>query len=281
LEVPIITLPLRTLSQKLRRVAGGGGIRFTRSIPANDIDIPLMVAPRERDGNPACFFRVGGPQWDLSEGHPEGRAMDWIRVSCASLCRIEYQNSYLLLVNQNRREKGIYVLSPIGGALAVHDPGPLERLGAVFEGPENHDLRLGLPREAIPAFREWFYGGEGREQSPYRELVEELVVETGLLAALPPEAVECTYLRSAEEQAPTQRSGQTGLMTHYFLEIYDVKFRTASTLGPLLVPPPGSGAVWVTEAQIRARSRIALFLDGEERSVWINGLLLLEPPASA
>ena len=41
--------------------------------------------------------------------------MDRIRVSCAVLCRVEHEGRYLLLINDNRRRRGVYVLSPIGG----------------------------------------------------------------------------------------------------------------------------------------------------------------------
>ena len=200
-----------------------------------------------------------------------------IRVSCAALCRIEHAGRYLLLLNRNRRQKGVYVLSPIGGALALLDPGVLARFEARLEDPASLELRLQMPEAALADFRAWFEHGEGREQSPFRELQEELVHEARLLPSLTPEDVACTPLRTHEERALTNRQGQTGLLTHYFLELYDVRFTTEALLGPLLVPPPESGAVWVTREQIMARQPLRLRFDAQERDVAVRGELLLAP----
>ena len=203
---------------------------------------------------------------------------EWIRVSCATLCRIEHVGRYLLLLNLNRRKKGLYILAPIGGALALHDATLGERFGAVPENPDVQELRFALPRGSVPAFRDWFYSGEGRELSPFRELYEELVLESGLLPALTEDDATCEYLWTVEEKAPTARQGQTGLLTYYFLEIYDIRFKSARTLGPLLAAPPESGAVWVTAQQIAERSTIPLHIDGGEHEARVNGTLLLPFP---
>jgi hypothetical protein len=204
-----------------------------------------------------------------------------IRVSCASLCRIEHLDRFLLLLNANRREKGLYRLGPIGGALQVFDVGHLKRFNASLENPASGDLRLTLPVSALPVFRDWFYTGEGRERSPFRELREELVGESRLLAALRPEDVDARYLWTTEEESFTDRRGQTGLFTHYFMEIYDVKFKTSAALGSLLSAPPNSGAVWLTAAQIRHQTTIQLTIDGATREVRIRGKLLIERPPDA
>jgi len=109
---------------------------------------------------------------------------DRIRVSCASLCRIEHEGWFLLLLNADRRRRGLYVLSPVGGALSITGYDRLASFAAIFETPQNDDLRLTLPRAKLPDFREWFYSGQGRERSPFRELREELVDETKLLPTL-------------------------------------------------------------------------------------------------
>ncbi len=206
---------------------------------------------------------------------------DRIRVSCASLCRIEREGRFLLLLNQNRRSKGLYVLSPIGGALALFDAGRMAEFDATFEDPAARDLRLVMPASAIPAFRAWFSTREGRESTPFRELREELVHESGLLPALEPEDVEYRYLRTVEERAFTARQGQTGVLTHYFLEIYAVAFTTSAALDPLLTAPPERGAAWVSAEQIRARGTLLLRVDGALREAQINGSILLEPPPNA
>jgi hypothetical protein len=199
-------------------------------------------------------------------------------VSCAALCRIEHVGRFLLMLNSNRREKGVYVLSPIGGALRLVDPLRLVEFDAIPEDSNSADLRLTLRAALLPDFRTWFSGGEGRERSPFRELHEELVTESGLLRVLTPEDVTCTYLWTVEEEAFTDRQGQTGLLTHYFLEIYDVKFNTAAALGPLLVASEESGAVWLPAEQINQQDTIQLGVDGALREVRLNGQIVLHPP---
>lgn len=207
--------------------------------------------------------------------------MDRIRVSCAVLCRVEHAGRYLLLINDNRRRRGVYVLSPIGGALTYYDADPLLELGAEFEDPTTQDLRLTLPVEALGAFREWFYSGVGRERSPFREIHEELVQETKLLPMLLPREVEYHWLWTAEQEALTGRMGQTGVLTQYFLEIYDVTFTSARALGPLLDLPPESGALWTTPELIVDCAHVQMDVDGERRAVRVNGLAVLRPPADA
>jgi hypothetical protein len=141
--------------------------------------------------------------------------------------------------------------------------------------PRERRLR---PVALLPDFRTWFSGGEGRERSPFRELHEELVTESGLLRVLTPEDVTCTYLWTVEEEAFTDRQGQTGLLTHYFLEIYDVKFNTAAALGPLLVASEENGAVWLPAEQIDQQGTIQLAVDGALREVRLNGQIVLHPP---
>jgi hypothetical protein len=206
---------------------------------------------------------------------------NWIRVSCAALCRIEHLGRLLLLLNANRREKGLYRLGPVGGALQMFDLARLSAFNASLEDASSGDLRLAMPHTALPAFRDWFYTGEGRERSPFRELREELVNESKLLAALEPDDVDCRYLWTIEEESLTDRRGQTGLLTHYFLEIYDIKFKTSATLGPLLSAPPDSGAVWLTLEQIQQPTTVQLTIDGKVREVLVRGKPLVQrPPAS-
>ncbi len=199
---------------------------------------------------------------------------EWMRVSCAALCRIEHNNRFLLLLNRNRRQKGLYVLTPVGGALAVTNPGVLERFSASLENAASGDLRLTLPQAQLPAFRDWFYAGQDRETSPFRELYEELVSENGLLEDLRPDQVTAEHLWTVEEDAFTQRQGFSGWLTHYFLEIYGVKFRSAAALGPLLIAPPSSGAVWVTREQLEKGGTVTMEFDGAPRTVRVRGDVL-------
>lgn len=201
-----------------------------------------------------------------------------IRVSCASLCRIEHEGWFLLLLNADRRRNGLYILAPIGGALTITAYDRLASFAAILETPENGDLRLSLPRARLPLFREWFYSGQGRERSPFRELREELVDETGLLPALAPDDVTWEHLWTVEEEGVTARGGQSGVFTHYFLEVFGVRFTNDAVLSALLAVPPESGARWVTRDQIEDASSILLPIDGAERSVRILGRAILRPP---
>jgi hypothetical protein len=205
----------------------------------------------------------------------------WIRISCASLCRIERDGRYLLLLNHNRREKGLYILSAIGGALTASDPGIFARFGASPEEPGTNDLRMLLPLNQLEKFRAWFYSGDGRERSPYRELYEELVIESRLLQALEPDHIACRYLWTIEDRRPTERQGQTGLITQYFLEVFDITFTSVLASVPLRQLPPGSGAAWVTAEQIASRSTVDLHVDGGIHAAEINAEPLLKPPDSA
>ncbi len=201
----------------------------------------------------------------------------WWRVSCAAMCRIEHEERYLLLLNRNRRRKGVYVLSPVGGALQFTDLAALEAFDVRLENPAAHELRFAILPLYFPAFRIWFYRREGRERSPWRELYEELVEETALLPTLRPDDVRITFSNTVERTQNTSRQGLTGWLTHYFFEIYDVQCLRADVLGPLLAAPPESGAVWVSEEQIRSARPLSLYFDGAERQVAVNGQILLPP----
>lgn len=198
-----------------------------------------------------------------------------IRVSCASLCRIKVGQRFLLLLNRNRRSKGIYQLSPIGGALEVTDLDFLALFGATPENPDEPDLRFTMPHRMLGTFRQWFYSGQGRETSPFRELYEELVAETGLLTGLTPNDITCTRLDTVERAENTNRRGKTGVFTHYFLEIYDITFSSHRALGRLLSAPPDSGACWLTAGQIVAGTPVELVVDGEKRPVTVRGSVIL------
>ena len=200
---------------------------------------------------------------------------NWLRVSCAALCRIPDADRYLLVLNHARRQQGDYVLAPLGGALAFTDAEPLMALGARLEDPASYDLRLYLPDEALADFRAWFAGGEGRERSPYRELHEELVDETRVLAALSPQDVAISRLRTVERQEQTSRFGAGGPLTHYFLELYEVRFVREALYTALRQLQAGSGLVWLTQAQI-AVGAWPMIVDGQLRHVSVRASVLFE-----
>ena len=219
------------------------------------------------------------PPGSSAGGSPnDARQPDTLRISCAALCRIEHGDRLLLLLNSNRRRKGIYVLGPVGGALDVYDLDPLAAWGARLEDPTRAELRLTLPEAALPDFRRWFYTGVGRERSPFRELQEELVTESGLLPGLTPDDVAIHLLWTHEREALTNRSGQTGLRTYYFLEVYEVRITAWSALAFLLEPPASSGAAWVTREQVQQRRVLTLEVDGASHPAQIDAYMLVEPP---
>ena len=142
-----------------------------------------------------------------------------IRISCAALCRIEIGDEFLLEINKNRGN----VLTPIGGAFEFReDARPfLESLGAEFQ--KGSDLRLRIPTEKIPDFREWFLKKEGRETDPLRELREELIDEHRVLSAWPDEEPVLSFLKLVELQEIATGKGQEGVLTQYFYEIFSVR----------------------------------------------------------
>lgn len=173
-----------------------------------------------------------------------------LRVSCASLCRIQdEQGRYLLALNQNRLLAGRRVLMALGGALQYDDPGLPARFEADLENAAFPELRMYMPPHSLAPFREWFVARQGRETSPYRELREELVDELGALDDLRPQEVHTAYIMTLAGSRITDRPGAEGEVTHYWLEIFEVEF-AAAPCARLRAEPPGLR--WVTVDEIRA-----------------------------
>ena len=193
-----------------------------------------------------------------------------MRISCASLCRIEIDDKYLVLLNRNRRQKGIYQLSPVGGAIEIDDWSVLGHLNLNPEKPSSSDLRFFLDVDKIEAFRSWFYKRQDREVSPFRELYEELVEESGALFNLKRDDVAIRYLHSVEDRKQTLRKGLTGQFTHYFFEIYAVSFRSMDVILRLKTTPPNAGIVFLTADQMRQGASLKISFDGKVRTVSLN-----------
>ena len=177
-----------------------------------------------------------------------------IRISCGALCRIPHptENWLLLGINRSLLSKGQRVLKPIGGALTF-DPAALpSALTPTLENPQKTELRLSLPQTQVEAFAAWFASRTGRETDPFRELREELVDEYGVLPQLNRSDVQMSYQRTVRTQRFSDRAGATGLLTHSFQEIFDVRFIHPSLEQFLVDATPSSGLYWVTAAQIRA-----------------------------
>lgn len=98
-----------------------------------------------------------------------------IRLSCAYLFRIRYNNKYLLI-----RENRIDQYQPIGGVYKYYDSfnGLKENLELKDESEshfyENGDLRLVTTGKHLVKFLDWFDTKKNREITVIRELIEEL-----------------------------------------------------------------------------------------------------------
>ncbi|MCB9437882.1 MAG: hypothetical protein H6673_12975 [Anaerolineales bacterium] len=200
-----------------------------------------------------------------------------IRVSCAALCRFMVDDRYLLLLNKNRRAKNIYELSPVGGALEFYNPAFLQSLSAKLENPDTQDLRFEIDSPRLETFRDWFYRREERETDPYREIHEELAHEANVVYDLRREDLDIRFLHITEDQKTTQRQGQTGLFTHYFLEIFEVKVLSESVKLRLKRAKPSSGVLLVSEAVVQTGQSIELNVDGAVRAVKLNTAALFSP----
>ncbi|MXQ55008.1 hypothetical protein [Shimazuella alba] len=108
-----------------------------------------------------------------------------IRLSCAGFVILRDENGrYCLLVNENQLKRhGKKVLSPIGGGIAADQRGLdyLRSIGAV-EFERDNDLRFKLPKRQLRKLKKWFVQRVDRELLPTREVEEELVDETKVLA---------------------------------------------------------------------------------------------------
>jgi hypothetical protein len=179
-------------------------------------------------------------------------------------------NKYLLLLNQNRREKQVYEFSPIAGGIQVNEWDVLDRFDVRPEKPESHDLRFYIKVLQLDDFRQWFYRREGRETGPFRELHEELVEETGILDILCHDDVAFRYVHTLEDTRQTTRKGMTGQFTYMFLELYDVSFRAPEIALRIKVAPPNTGIILLSESEARAAEPMTAIFDGEQRNVTLN-----------
>lgn len=188
-----------------------------------------------------------------------------LRVSCGSMCRFHVEDKYLLILNRNRRSKGLYQLSPIGGAIAFHNPAIVERFNMHLEKPEINDLRFRTTTDHLDAFQEWFYQRQEREINPFREIYEELVEEESVLDDLQESSLDIQFLHILEDSKPTERAGATGLFTQYFFELFDVQVTDQKLRQTLQSLDPESGVLLLDEATIRARKPIHQRFDGAVR----------------
>ena len=181
--------------------------------------------------------------------------MERIRISAATIVRIELNGKLLLGLNKKRRLAGRNVYTPFGGGLEFHESARpfLESLEAVFVS--GNDLRLMISEDKLPVFEKWFNQRQHRELSPYRELLEELVDEEKVLPELPENEITLEYLLSKAERAITDRPGQEGSLTQRYYEVYKAKFSSAyEQMIRLALVKSDTHLALVTEQEILAES---------------------------
>jgi hypothetical protein len=176
-----------------------------------------------------------------------------VRVSAASLARIELDGKILVGLNKKRLQAGKKIYTPFGGALEFYEPARpiLEGLGAKFE--KGMDLRFVFPESNLPMFEKWFDTRNDRETSPYRELREELVDEERALPDLPENVLSLEYITTVTERAVSDRPGQEGIETQRYLEIYKASFNECySNVLRHTLQDPNTHLALVSEDEIRA-----------------------------
>jgi hypothetical protein len=177
-----------------------------------------------------------------------------IRISCATLNRIRYQDGRLLVVlNRNRLKNGRRILTPIGGSSSFRDSRVLHSLCVRLERDDSKDLRFYIDEIKLSVFETWFRTQKGRETDPFRELYEELVLEEHLIKDLVRQDIGVRYAGLATTQRQSDRDIAKGVLTNYFFEVFEI----------LLIEPlwkevlrslnkPGCRASLVSIAEIQA-----------------------------
>ena len=181
-----------------------------------------------------------------------------IRVSGIGLCRIRHPHKarYLLGLNRNRLSNGQHILMALGGSFHIHNPERIRAWDAQLETPNLMEMRFSVPSDKLASVRIWFQSRKERELDSYRELQEELVSEYNVLVSLARSDLTLTLVSQVERERLTGRHGATGQLTHYFLEVFDVRFspHIEQTLLQLDNAPVDERMLyWVSEAEIAAR----------------------------
>ena len=143
-----------------------------------------------------------------------------IRLSCAYLFRIRYNNKYLL-IKGNRIDQ----YQPVGGVYKYYDSfnGLKENLELKDESEshfyENGDLRLVTTGKHLVKFLDWFDTKKNREITVIRELIEELEPSGISIENLIQSQVE--YLKTVKE--PITFSTHFQMDELKIFEIFEVK----------------------------------------------------------
>ncbi len=179
-----------------------------------------------------------------------------MRISGTCFARIrDHHGRYGLLVNQSQLDRGNgRVLSPIGGAFELDVAGKqfLTKLGATdFE--QGMDLRCRVPNNQVPAVVEWFRRRIGRETSIMREMLEELVRETGVLVEQDLHDTRSRFDLFFQYEATTPRRDIPERLTTYLIEVFDVRMSPeaqSKLLYHQLLAPEDRWVYFVTKQEI-------------------------------
>lgn len=104
-----------------------------------------------------------------------------VRISASYLIRIEHRGRYLLIRGNRYPDQ----FQPVGGVYKFN-PSALSVLRKLrvqsddlipIDDVSSDDLRIRVEGRFLPSFLRWFVSGEGRENGPFREFYEELVLE--------------------------------------------------------------------------------------------------------
>ncbi len=153
----------------------------------------------------------------------QGISPEFIRVSCNSFVSLrDSQGRYALMINKGRLYRGAdIVLTPIGGGVELTQEGRASlqtalRLREPVMLEHNNDARFLMEDTALneEAVLSWFNRGVGIEQSPRREVREELVDEFGILT---PDDVKTIVISEdkrthSHRDATSRRGWNTGTM---------------------------------------------------------------------
>lgn len=201
-----------------------------------------------------------------------------LRVSCGGYIRLPSRDGrYFMLLNENRKKQGIYVVTPIGGVLKYTEDSVLTRIGARLEDPNSDDLRFFVKREKLQEFRNWFTKRIGREADPYREIREELVDETRLLNDLQLEDLETRFVGIIEDERITQRAGVSGSLTHYFWEIFETEIVNDKVYSELVRKVDSSEWLFLLpREQIKQERTFTTFVDGQVREIAVSGKIIFQ-----
>jgi hypothetical protein len=203
-------------------------------------------------------------------------AAEQIRVSCASLCRFLVDDRLLLLLNHNRRAQGIYELSPLGGALEAFNEDIFARFAVQRENENSLDLRFFMDPGHLDEFRKWFQQRKDRETDPFREIYEELVEETQVLPDIKRHDLRIFYRYTHESEKVTQRSGVSGQLTHYFLDVFEVWAMSPMVKHQLNMLTQSSGVLLLNKKTARHTESVQMTVDDATRSVPLNVAVLFE-----